>query len=195
MTENGKQKTDSSESNDKNHLLKEYELCWQGIQHTNMRLWTSASIFLTGSIVALVKMVEMPLPYGCYSQFISITIISFTIMIVLGLYLYHFIFNSLVLLDRIDIFRSEKIEKSLGLWRERYQSSLYEIPSQINDMTENESKRLKTIREAVVKRLETSEKRFYTYKLANKSFKILLKFIIFITFVYDDSIRFYIRLA
>lgn len=88
-------------------LIKEYELCWQGIQHTNTRLWTSASIFLAGSIVALAKMVELPLTYRCWPQFFSVSVIAFAILV--ALCLYQFIIKSMKLLDRVDIFRSEEI--------------------------------------------------------------------------------------
>jgi len=182
MTGNGNKKNDPSESNDMTQLLKEYELCWQGIQHTNTRLWTSASIFLAGSIVALVKMVELPLSYECWPKFISVSVVSFVIIVVLCLY--RFVFKSMVLLDRIDILRSEEIEKSIGLWRMRYHSFIYENPNQTNNMNENESKRLKSMQEEVIRRLKSSQKWFWTYKVATKSFYILLKLVICTVFAY-----------
>jgi len=33
-------------------LLKEYELCFNGIQHHNTRIWASGAIFITGSYTA-----------------------------------------------------------------------------------------------------------------------------------------------
>ena len=182
MTENDKQEIDSSKLSNMNHLLKEYELCWHGIQHTNTRLWTSASIFLAGSIVALVKIVELPLSYGCWSQFFSVSVVSFIIIIVL--FFYMFIFRSMILLDRIDILRSKEIEEELGLWRMRYHSFIYENPIQMNHDKENERKRLKTMQEEVIQRLGSSQKWFWTYKFATKSFKYIIRLIILVTLLY-----------
>jgi hypothetical protein len=169
----------NQEGHNMNNFLKEYELCWQGIQHNNTRLWTSASIFLAGSVVTFVKMVELPLSLGCWSQFFSVFAVSSVILTVLGLYC--FIFRSMVLLDRIDILRSEELEKSLGLWRMRYHSFMHENQNAVN---ENESKRFKAVKEELIKRLGTSHKWFWTYKFANKAIYILLGLISFITFAY-----------
>ncbi|MHB8845583.1 MAG: hypothetical protein ACYC7L_12665 [Nitrospirota bacterium] len=91
----------------------------------------------------------------------------------------------MVLLDRIDILRSEEIEELLGLWRMRYHSYEYERLNQKDAAAgENESQRLKTVQKKIIQRLGTSRKWFWTYKFANNAIYILLGFIIFITFAY-----------
>ncbi len=107
------------EDNDKTALLlKEYELSWQGIQHHNTRLWSSASIFSSGSLVALTFIGTRPLKLDQWSELIIVQTIAAAIIVIISLYFN--IWRSLNLHDTIEFYRLEEIERILDLWRARY---------------------------------------------------------------------------
>lgn len=154
------------------HLLKEYELCWQGVQHHNTRLWMSASIFVSGSIVALTWLGTRPLAANNWAEFSLVAIVAFVIGLVLWSYLR--IFGSWEVLDRVDFYRAEEIEKSLKLWRIRYRMRSHEQPVS----AEEDSKRLNAMRETVASRLGISAKDLPTRRGANKAFRFIIWLII-----------------
>lgn len=154
------------------HLLKEYELCWQGVQHHNTRLWMSASIFVSGSIVALTWLGTRPLAANNWAEFWLVAIIALAIGLVLWLYLR--IFGSWEVLDRVEFYRAEEIEKHLKLWRIRYRLRSHEQPTS----AEQDSGRLNDMRKTVATRLGISEKDLPTRRGANKAFRFIIYIII-----------------
>lgn len=154
------------------HLLKEYELCWQGVQHHNTRLWMSASIFVSGSIVALTWLGTRPLATDNWAEFTLVTIIALTIGLILWSYLR--IFGSWEVLDRIEFYRAEEIEKHLKLWRIRYRLRSHEQPTS----AEHDLGRLNLMRKTVATRLGISEKDLPTRRGANRAFRLIICVII-----------------
>lgn len=154
------------------HLLKEYELCWQGVQHHNTRLWMSASIFVSGGIIALTWLGARPLAQGNWAEFSLTAVIALAIGLVLWLYLR--IFDSWEVLDRVEFYRAEEIEKHLKLWRIRYRLRSHEQASS----TDEDSARLNRMRQIVASRLNIPVKNLATRRGANKAFRAIIWVII-----------------
>jgi hypothetical protein len=161
-----------TEDGEPEHLLKEYELCWQGVQHHNERLWTSASIFVSGGIIALTWLGTRPLAHNNWVEFSLTTVIAFAIGLVLWLYLR--IFSSWEVLDRVEFYRAEEIEKHLKLWRIRYRLRSHEQASS----TEEDSERLNVMRQIVAGRLNIPVENLPSRRKANKAFRAIIWVII-----------------
>jgi hypothetical protein len=159
------------------HLLKEYELCWQGVQHHNTRLWTSASIFVTGGILALTWLGTRPLAYQNWNQFAIVAIIALAIGVVLSLYLK--IFGDWEFLDRVEFYRAEEIEKHLKLWRIRYRLHSREPPSS----SEEDHERLEATREAIASKLGIPKNHLLNLRGANLAFRRIVRVISFASFL------------
>lgn len=157
------------------HLLKEYELCWEGVQHHNTRVWSSAAIFISGSILALTWLGSRPLPAGNWTEFSLVALIGLLIALVLLLYLR--IFGSWEVLDRVEFYRAEEIEKRLGLWRIRYRISSHEHKPSIEP-----DARLRRMREVVANRLKVPEKALHSRRGANRAFRCIIYLITFGSF-------------
>lgn len=162
-------KTELAEPND---LLKEYELCWQGVEHHNTRLWTSASIFISGSILALTWIGTMPLGVHDWEKFSLVAILASAISLVM--YSYLKIFSHWELLDCVELYRAQEIEHYLKLWRIRYR--LHESAKQTS--SEQESTRLNTMSENIAKRLAIPIKDL-SKRHANPFFRLIIYTIIF----------------
>jgi len=162
-----------SETANPEHLLKEYELCWQGIQHHNTRVWNSASVFLAGSVVAITWIATKLFEMDEWVEFCSIAIVALVICAVL--YSYLRIFYSWVLLDRVEFYRAEEIEKFLKLWRIRYRLLVRCDPSK--DDTTEETKRINLMRKMVAKRMKIKLKKLPKYT-ANLYFQTIIYLII-----------------
>lgn len=150
------------------HLLKEYELCWKGVEHHNTRLWTSASIFVSGGIIVLTWLGTRPLATGNWAEFTLTTIIGLAIGLVLWFYLK--IFSSWEVLDRIEFYRAEEIERHLKLWRINYRLRLHEQPTS----GEQDFERLNVMRKTIAKRLGILAIDLPTRRGANKAFRLII---------------------
>ena len=152
------------------HLLKEYELCWQGVNDNNTRLWTSASIFLSGAILALTWLGTRPLGVCNWAEFSLVAIIVPVVWIVM--YSYLRIFEAWELFDRIEFYRAEQIEQHLKLWRVRYR--LYIRASQVP--TEEDSGRLDAMEKEIAERLKIPIEELRNRR-ANKYFRLIIRII------------------
>lgn len=160
------------------HLLKEYELCFQTVQLNNTRLWTSASIFVSGSFVALAWLGARPLAAHNWSQFFLVATGALLIIVILGSYLK--VFRSWEVLDRIQNYRAEEIEQYLKLWRIRYQLCVEAPLTSREDCTSSEdyNKRLDTMRKKVADRLRMSEEDLPKFPRTNRAFRVIIYTII-----------------
>jgi hypothetical protein len=168
------------EDNDKTALLlKEYELSWQGIEHHNTRLWSSASIFISGSLVALTFIGTRPLKLDQWSELIVVQTIAAAIIVIISLY--SNIWRSLNLHDTIEFYRLEEIERILDLWRARYHTHMHELPVTLQEQiyTKEEVNKLTDAEKHILNRLQITKEQLSKYTCANKSFKRIIYIIIF----------------
>jgi hypothetical protein len=151
---------------DPNHLLKEYELCWQSLHNHNRRLWMSASIFLPGTILAL-KWLTGSLGEHEWAQFILVVILAILFLIIMGSYLR--IFGVWEFLDRVELYRALEIEQDLRLWKARYRHYARES----ENPPEEDSSRLDSMRETIAKRLRISVEDL-PKRRANLHFRVII---------------------
>lgn len=154
------------------YLLKEYELCWQGVAHHNTRVWTSASIFVSASIAGLAWLGTRPPATNNWGEFWLVAVVALVIALVLWAYLR--IFGSWEVLDRIEFYRAEEIERHLGLWRIRYRLRSHEQPTP----EEQESERLDAMKQTVATRLGIKLQDLPSRRGANKAFRLIIWLII-----------------
>lgn len=147
MNQNQTEQSNNTEIANPEHLIKEYEMCWHGVEHHNTRLWSSASIFISGSILALSWLSSRTLSKNDWNEFSLVAIVALTICIVL--YFYLKIFSAWELADRVEFYRAREIEKSLGLWRIRYRRLISISDFQIHD------DKIKTLRNEITKEMGT----------------------------------------
>lgn len=163
------------------HLLKEYDLCWQGVAHYSTRTWMSASIFVSASIAALAWLATRPLATDNWAEFCQVTVIALVIALVLGAYLR--IFRSWEVLDGLEFYRAEQIEQHLGLWRIRYRLRTHERPTsekqgQEQPASEEESQRLDAMKQRVASRLGIKVQDLRRLREANTAFRVIIWLII-----------------
>ena len=157
-------------------LLKEYELCWKGVAHVNTRLWQSAAVFISGSLIALAWIGSREVSAGDWTEFAALTVIAVAIGFVLFAYLH--IFNSWELLDRIEFYRAEEIEKELNLWRIRYRlMSRHEekdIAQKEGELGRAEIERIQNMRAEIARRLGVTPEKLPSRRGANKAFRCIV---------------------
>ncbi|MEO0083271.1 MAG: hypothetical protein ABIK33_02630 [candidate division WOR-3 bacterium] len=145
MNQNQTEQSNNIEIANPEHLIKEYEMCWNGVEHHNTRLWSSASIFISGSILALSWLSSRTLSKNDWNEFSLVAIVALTICVVL--YFYLRIFSAWELMVRVEFYRAREIEKSLGLWRIRYRRLI-----SVSDFPMNNDK-IKTLRDEIKKEM------------------------------------------
>lgn len=184
LSSSTKQKSNDSqvhnvqEDAEPDQLLKEYELCWEGVVHNNTRMWMSAAVFITGGIAGLAWLGTRPLATNNWAEFWLVTVGALFIALIIRAYLR--ILRSWELLDRVDFYRAEEIERHLGLWRIRYRVRAHEHPTS----EEQDSERLDRMRQAISTRLGVKVQKLPDRAGANKALRFIIRLIIAASSVY-----------